>query len=69
MLCAVVANVLEMLCDTFGYGNLVDGDSERLHQVDSVEMGAVGGAEAWHGDAMYSFAVEREIVECAYAYE
>ena len=28
-----------------------------------------GGVEAWHGDAMYSFAVEREIVECAYAYE
>ena len=64
-----MTDVLEMLCYALGDGDFERCDTQGLHQRDGIVVGAVGGAEARHGDAMDAAAVERKIVERAHAYE
>ena len=59
----VVAQVFEMLLTCFGDADFADGHAQALHEVDGVCVGAVGGAEAGHGDSDDASTVEPEAVE------
>ena len=58
-----VAQVFEMLLTCFGDADFADGHAQALHEVDGVCVGAVGGAEAGHGDSDDASTVEPEAVE------
>ena len=59
----VVAYVSEVLCDGGGYADFTLGDAELGHEADGVVVGAVGGAEAGHGDADDAVAGIAEFIE------
>ena len=63
MLVGIVANVGKVLQAGFLDAYLADGDAEQLHEVDGIGVGAVGSAEAWHGDADDAAPVHAELVE------
>ena len=69
VVCDVVVDVEEMLCDTLCYGYFLHSDTERCHKTNGIVVCAVGGSKSWHGDAVDSLAVETKIVEGTYAYE
>ena len=51
VLFGIVAKVLEMLRHGIGDTDFANGDAEALHQVDGIDVGAIGRAEAGHRDA------------------
>ena len=63
----IVTDVLKMLSDGLGNGYLHLRNTQRLHQRSGIVVRAVRGAETWHRDTDYSFAVQSQLVECAHA--
>ena len=49
--------------------DLAYGDTERLHQLHGIGVGAVGGAKAGHGDADDVLARPLQLIEGAHAYQ
>ena len=47
----IVADIPEMGIHRILYGDLLAGDAQAVHQFPSILIGAVGSAEARHGDA------------------
>ena len=63
----IVTDILKMLIDGSGNGNLHLRDAQRLHERGSIVVGTIAGTEAWHGDTDYSFTIQSQFVECAHA--
>ena len=59
----IVADILEMLLHGLGDGDFHLRDAQLLHQGDSILVGAVAGAEAWHGDTHNTLAVVAQLIE------
>ena len=55
--------ILEMLCDSLCDTDLTDGDTQGLHQLDGIVVGAIGGAETWHCDTDDTFTVQVKFIE------
>jgi hypothetical protein len=62
----IVLDVLEMLSDSLGDGNLHLADAQGLHKGSSIVVGTVCSAETWHGDANDAMAVVAQFVEGAH---
>ena len=58
--------VLEVLYACILDADLAQGDAQQLHQREGILVGAVGGAEARHGDAYDACAGQPEAVERAH---
>ena len=62
-----MTNILEMLCNTFTDAYLAYGYTKALHKRQSIVVGTVGSAKAWHRYTYNALTVVAQFVECLYA--
>ncbi|MPN11571.1 hypothetical protein SDC9_158874 [bioreactor metagenome] len=62
-----MVDVFEMLHTGIFDGDLMHGDTQRLHQLQGVIVGTVGSAESGHGNTHHLFTVIAKFISCFYA--